>query len=261
MLENLFMSHRRNKIILYIIFLSFLLHVPAQARQKCNTFKITNYKFQLSADKEEQNNIISFHKVQTDRRSSSPIQKRHHLDVRDETGFLSAYVLTFYWIQQGGENKKTKQLKLVQQILKHVTKFKNRIEKIKIDLSKKKKKNSYQNDVNQLLSYINNILRELKAQNTNIEKLDEAFNSIITFSVDESKIQNGIGVYASVRKDGKSQWSQKKSIKELDILPPLFVSGKRKTKFLCNREAESIKVSVEFSEGSISSLLQTQEAG
>ena len=249
------MNHKKNITLLYTIFLmgclsSGVLSISAQAQQKCNTFKTTNYKFQLSTDKKTQANTIVFNKSMTDRRSSPPTQKNQNLELKDDTGFLSAYVLTVHLIQQAGQNKETikqaKHLKSVKKIFKYIKKLKERAKKIKTDITKNKKLASHQDDINKFLQYTNDILKVLKSKNINIEALDKAFDSIISFPVDEEKIKNGIGVFASVRQDQKKQWSQKQLISDLKVLPPLFVSGKRKTKSLCNRSAKNINVHVEL---------------
>lgn len=247
------MNHK-NILLHYTIFIvgflsTSIFHTSAQAQQKCNTFKTTNYNFQLSTDKKQKTNIISFHREQTDRRSSPPAQKSHNLELRDDTGFLSAYLLTVHLIQQA-DNKETikqkKHLKSVKRIFKYVKKLKKRIKKIKTDASKEKKSTSHLGDINKLLAPTNDILKALKSKNINIETLDKAFDSIITLPFDEERIKKGIGIFVSVRKDSKEQWSQKKPIGNLNILPALFVSGKRKTKFLCDRNAEDINVQVEL---------------
>lgn len=246
------MNHRKNNTPYFIFFIGFLasglLHLPAQAQEKCNTFKTTNYNFQLSPDKSD--GIISFHRLKIDRRSSPPAQKNDHLELKDDTGFLSTYALTVHLIQQAGKDKekikKAKHLKLIKRIFKNVKKVRKKIKELETAIPKEERLASHQDDINTLLQPINNILKTLKSKNISIEALDKAFEAMIAFPADAEKTNIGIGIYASVRKNKDAQWSRKQSISDLKVLPPLFVSGKRKTKFLCNRSAEKINVNIKL---------------
>lgn len=258
--------------IFYVIFLiSGILHFPVQAKEKCNTFKTIDYNFHLPADTKEDNDIISFHKVLTDRRSSPPSQQHYKLELKDDTGFLSAYAMTIHLIQQAHKNKKKSKIKrsepseLVKKISEYIKKLENNIKQLKTVTPKDEKFTQHHNDINKLLQSIKKILKTLTAKNISTRTLNKAFESITHFTanvesaVAGQKTKNGIGIYVSVRKDNKDQWSYKKPIKDLGILPPLFVSGKRKTKFLCDRKAEDINVNIEFNKDSENTHSKTQE--
>ena len=271
------MNHNKNNTIIlqfifYVIFLTGgIFHLSVQAQQKCNTFKTIDYDFHLPADTKEDNDIISFHKVLTDRRSSPPTQQHYKLELKDDTGFLSAYAMTIHLIQQAHKNKKKEKIKrsehpeLVKKISKYIKKLENNIKQLKTVTPKDEKFTQHHNDINKLLQSIKKILKTLKAKNISTRTLNKTFESIIHFTanvesaVAGQKTKNGIGIYVSVRKDNKDQWSQKKPIKDLGILPPLFVSGKRKTKFLCDRKAEDIKVNIELNKDSGNTHSKTQE--
>ena len=269
-------NKKNNTIILHFIFYVIfftggIFHLSVQAQQKCNTFKTIDYNFHLLKDTKEDNDIISFHKVLTDRRSSPPNQQHYKLELKEDTGFLSAYAITIHLIQQAHKNKKKSKIKrsehpeLIKKISKYIKKLENNIKQLKTVTPKNEKFTQHHNDINKLLQSIKKILQTLKDKNISTRTLDRAFESIIHFTgnvesaVAGQKTKNGIGIYVSIRKDNKDQWSQKKPIKDLGILPPLFISGKRKTKFLCDRKAEDIKVHIKFNKDSENTHSKTQE--